>query len=377
MHSERIVSVKKIGIMPTRDISVSNDKHRFYANGVCTSNSFNKSHAVAYGKLTFQAGWLKSHYFLEFMTELLNGEIGSAEPKLDSYLRECRVNGIRILPPDARIGNPFFQIEGRKSIRFGLSFIKGISEKSIMALHKVRNHCGSLTEMLAHDESGLLSKDVVSNLISVGAFDYTGKERASLLNAYYREEQKPNRKRPTQDGIKVLISKMRDQQKRKEAGVNLQKELTIEEIAEAERTYQYEGQAWSLEDKIKIEHELCKCYILNNPLSPFEDLIEDEGYRDIMDIVDGHFEKNEPVNLIAVLKTFTPHTIAKGKSAGKEMCFIEVFDSLMEMNCVIFPEVYEGLEDDLVENCVYVLTGKYDGESMMVMKIVPMMELRS
>ena len=51
MHSEKIVCYKKIGTLPTMDITVSTNKHRFYANGIVTSNS----HAVSYGKITYQS----------------------------------------------------------------------------------------------------------------------------------------------------------------------------------------------------------------------------------------------------------------------------------------------------------------------------------
>ena len=47
MHPEKVIAIKKVGDMPAMDISVANNKHRFYANGMCTSNSFNKSHSVA------------------------------------------------------------------------------------------------------------------------------------------------------------------------------------------------------------------------------------------------------------------------------------------------------------------------------------------
>lgn len=333
--------------------------------------SFNKSHSLGYGKITFQAGWLKSHFFLEFMTELLNGEANSNEPKLDSYLRECKVNGVKILPPDARIGNAYFQIEGKRAIRFGLCFVKGVSEKSVNALHSVKDHCGSFTEMLANDKTGLLSKDVISNLISVGAFDYMGKDRGELLDVYYREELKEGRKRPTPLGIKVMVTKMKDQQKRKENGVKVKKLLTIEEIMEEERSHAYLGPAWSLEEKTKKEFELCKCYIVNNPLSPFEEMMEEEKYRDIMDIVDGHFDKTRPVSLIAVLREFNIHTISKGNSAGRDMCFLDVFDSLMEIGCIAFPETFEKIQENLVPNCVYIFVGKFDGESIILSDAKP------
>lgn len=347
MHSEKIVCYKKIGTLPTMDITVSNEKHRFYANGIVTSNS----HAVSYGKITYQSAWLKSHYFLEFMTELLNGEANSGEPKLDSYLRECRLSGVTILPPDARKANAFFQIENGKSIRFGMIFVNGVTENATNALKDGIPYMGTFTDLLIHDK-GFLKKNIMESLIKVGAFDFMGMNRAKLLERY--------------GVVAELVHKYKTQKKRKEEGVNIRKEYTREEILEKELNMEYFSKDFTLEECIALEHDLCKCYIVNDPLTPFEDMIDSEEYRDIMDIEDKRFDTTKPVKLIAVLREMKPHVITKGKSEGREMCFLDVFDTFKEMSCVVFPEAWDKIKDNMYENAVYVFIGKYDGESLIV-----------
>lgn len=347
MHSEKIVCYKKIGTLPTMDITVSNNKHRFYANGIVTSNS----HAVSYGKITYQSAWLKSHYFLEFMTELLNGEENSGEPKLDSYLRECRTNGVDILPPDARVANNYFQIEGKKGIRFGLGFVKGVTSLATNALRECSGHMDTFTDILMNDK-GYLKKNIMENLILVGAFDYMGGNRAEILNRY--------------SVVKDMVEKYKSQQKRKGEGVNIRKEYTREDILDVEKNTKFFDKKYSMEEYIAFEHQLCKCYIVNDPLTPFEDLIYSDEYRDIMDIVDKRFDRTKPVKLIAVVRSMNVHTISKGSSEGREMCFFDVFDTFMEITCIAFPEVFEKIKEKMFENSVYTFIGKYDGESIIL-----------
>ncbi len=313
--------------------------------------SFNKSHAVSYGKITYQSAWLKSHYFLEFMTELLNGEENSGEPKLDSYLRECRTNGVDILPPDARVANNYFQIEGKKGIRFGLGFVKGVTSLATNALRECSGHMDTFTDILMNDK-GYLKKNIMENLILVGAFDYMGGNRAEILNRY--------------SVVKDMVEKYKSQQKRKGEGVNIRKEYTREDILDVEKNTKFFDKKYSMEEYIAFEHQLCKCYIVNDPLTPFEDLIYSDEYRDIMDIVDKRFDRTKPVKLIAVVRSMNVHTISKGSSEGREMCFFDVFDTFMEITCIAFPEVFEKIKEKMFENSVYTFIGKYDGESIIL-----------
>lgn len=348
IFTRKIVSVEHLGEEHMFDLEIRNKSHNFFlANGIVTSNS----HAVSYGKITYQSAWLKSHYFLEFMTELLNGEANSGEPKLDSYLRECRLNGVTILPPDARKANTFFKIESGKSIRFGLGFIKGVTESAVKALQEGISYMGTFTDLLMNDK-GFLKKNIMENLILVGAFDFMGGNRARIVERYSL--------------VKDMVEKYKTQQKRKKDGVNIRKEYTREDILNAEMNMEYFSKEYSLEEYIAFEHELCKCYIVNDPLTPFENMIESEEYRDIMDIEDKRFNPNKPIKLIAVLRSMNPHVITKGNSEGREMCFFDVFDTFREITCIAFPDVYDKIKEHMFENAVYTFIGKYDGESIIL-----------
>lgn len=86
--------------------------------------AFNKSHAVAYSKLSYQTAWLKYYYPLEFMCALLSNE-GNNE-KITDYLLECKQMGIKIKLPHINFSDNKFSIEGN-ALRMGLSNVKYIS----------------------------------------------------------------------------------------------------------------------------------------------------------------------------------------------------------------------------------------------------------
>src|ERR1051326_4279087 len=60
---------------------------------------FNKSHSAAYGVISYQTGYLKAHYPVEFMAGLLSNEINNTD-KISVFVAECKRMGISILPPD-------------------------------------------------------------------------------------------------------------------------------------------------------------------------------------------------------------------------------------------------------------------------------------
>jgi len=86
---------------------------------------FNKSHAVAYSRLTNATAWLKHYYPLEYMLSLLRNE--EDKDAITDYFIEAKRLGIKILLPHVNKSKSHHEIEG-DSIRIGLSSIKYLSD---------------------------------------------------------------------------------------------------------------------------------------------------------------------------------------------------------------------------------------------------------
>ena len=140
---------------------------------------FNKSHSVAYGRLSYKTAYLKAHYPVQFMCALLNTKKDNQE-KVIPYLSNCKGMGIEILPPDFSKGNKEWQIECN-SIRVGLTYIKGVGKELTLSVQEETNcdYC-SLTDwnsIVEHNNS-----DVVKGLIQAGALDFLGKSRGWMMS---------------------------------------------------------------------------------------------------------------------------------------------------------------------------------------------------
>ncbi len=102
--------------------------------------AFNKAHAVCYGILSYQTGYLKANYPVEYMAASLSVYLDK-EDRVTAFIEECRRQKIPIFQPDINRSVRDFSIEtsseGRSrsgksasttGIRFGLVAIKGLAK---------------------------------------------------------------------------------------------------------------------------------------------------------------------------------------------------------------------------------------------------------
>ena len=96
---------------------------------------FNKAHSAAYAVLSYQTGYLKANYPVQFMAAMLSSELGNSE-KVSHFVAECEAMGLRVLGPDVNESGENFTPVARKdeaapgTIRFGLAGIKGVGEQA-------------------------------------------------------------------------------------------------------------------------------------------------------------------------------------------------------------------------------------------------------
>jgi len=149
---------------------------------------FNKSHSAAYGLVSYQTAYLKTHYPTEFMAALLTSETSKPE-NVVKYIAECKEMGIRVEPPDVQVSDEQFtpnnSAEGL-AIRFGLAAVKNVGENAIASIKNARIEAGgkfkSFWEFCEKVDLRVVNKRVIESLIKAGALDALGK-RAPLMAA--------------------------------------------------------------------------------------------------------------------------------------------------------------------------------------------------
>jgi len=145
------------------------------------SYSFNKSHSVAYGYLSYWTAYMKSHYRDIFFVVKLSTE--KSDKKFLNLIKEARIEGIEILKPDINKSDTDFKIEEEGKIRFGLSRIKGVGEEAVQSIIETRKKgkFRGITDFISRVDSRKVNKKVIEALIKAGAFDFTGEKRTDLL----------------------------------------------------------------------------------------------------------------------------------------------------------------------------------------------------
>lgn len=173
--------------------------------------SFNASHSFCYATLTARTIYLKANYPLEFY--VANLQMARNEPNSQEAIQiiesEMRERGYKLLPPHFIYSGLDFKIEGETGIRFGLSSIRGISDKNMENLKKfiggMKENMDKFSCFMALKNAGL-NIGIVSSLIQAGCMSgyetYEGKDgtkftsrsrlvlEAQLFNLF-TEKEKP------------------------------------------------------------------------------------------------------------------------------------------------------------------------------------------
>ncbi|MFR7474506.1 MAG: DNA polymerase III subunit alpha, partial [Christensenellales bacterium] len=146
--------------------------------------AFNKSHAAAYGIVSYRTAWLKAHYPVETMAALMNSCLQSPE-KIAQYIAYCRKKGIEVLPPDVNGSGVRFEVQDGK-IRFGLSAVKNVGAKAVELIIQERAHkpYEDFFSFLRRVPADALNKRRVESMIKAGCFDSFHVKRSQLMAVF-------------------------------------------------------------------------------------------------------------------------------------------------------------------------------------------------
>ena len=144
---------------------------------------FNKSHSAAYALISYQTGWLKTHYSAAFMAATLTAEIDNTD-KVVILLADCKAMGITIRVPHINDSFYSFNALGEMDISYGLGAIKGVGKGVVENITVERDTNGKFSDLfdLCHRlDLKKLNKRVLEALIKSGSMDCFGVGRATLM----------------------------------------------------------------------------------------------------------------------------------------------------------------------------------------------------
>jgi DNA polymerase-3 subunit alpha len=314
---------------------------------------FNKSHSAAYGIVSYRTAYLKANYPLEYLTALLNSEIGRStikdneESKIVMYLNDVDSFGIKVLPPDIQYSDGKFKIEG-KNIRFGLLAVKNVGEGLTESIKQARMTDGTFQKFKDWDDFlqkidlKSTSKKALESLTKAGAFDSFGKEkfqiRADLLASIDSSVDQATKIKQDKDSAQGFL---------------------FDNSTTINMSLLQQSKALDLFEALDFEKEVLGFYLSGHPLTPMKrDLIAYSNFR--LDKLPE--SKNEDIDFktaqnvrVAGMIISVRKLISKTKKEPYARFKIE--DLYGSVDAIIFPKNFERYSNYLTLNNVVVLKG--------------------
>jgi DNA-directed DNA polymerase III PolC len=133
---------------------------------------FNKSHSLCYAAIAAITVYLKHKYPQQFFLSLLKMANHEPDPTSEIFKiqKEMHLFNLKLLPPSLQKSKMHFSIDN-KDIRYGLTSIKGISDKSAEKLEDFRGEYPNKFELFEAANSSGINRGVLAALIQAGCFE--------------------------------------------------------------------------------------------------------------------------------------------------------------------------------------------------------------
>ncbi|WP_206859639.1 DNA polymerase III subunit alpha [Lysobacter changpingensis] len=302
---------------------------------------FNKSHSAAYALVAYQTAWLKVHYPAEFMAAVLSSDMDNTE-KVTSFLDECRVMGLNVLPPDVDASAYMFEAKDAATIRYGLGAVKGVGRGACEAIVEARRagEFADLLDFCKRVDSGKLNRRALEALTQAGALDKLGKNRASIML------QLPE------------VLKATDQlAKEREAG---QVSLFggFETAAPALHLDLPETDEWPLTQILHGERETLGHYLSGHPFDPYREEVRGLIGNDLSALE--KIWENRPEQRGGwrqEVETIVAGLVVGLRKKGDSQMFVQIEDGRGRLECAFFNESYSEYAQLLVRDRLLVIQG--------------------
>ena len=316
---------------------------------------FNKAHSASYATISYWTAYLKTHYPLEYMAALLEGDLDKFD-RIILDLKECKRLGINVLPPDINKSGYYFTSDDNNSIWFGLGGIKNIGGDLVKLIIKEREKNGEYQNLddFVHRVYEDVGKKAMEYLIMAGTMDSFG-DRLDLLKTFptVYQKEKDDRKASSVGQFDFFSLGQTEE------GQNRTIATPLEKDTETDRNV-----------LLQWEKELLGLYFSSHPLDNLQDLFITKNVVTLEDALE--YKKNNDLLVLGVMINKVRKVTTK---KGDMMAFLSIEDKTGRTDAIVFPRAYEELKDLLNENIPALIVGKLNvrnGEkSIVVEKLKP------
>ncbi|MCC5957925.1 MAG: DNA polymerase III subunit alpha [Rhodobacteraceae bacterium] len=144
---------------------------------------FNKSHAAAYAVVSYQTGYLKANYPVEFMAGVMNCDIHLTE-KLAVYKREVDRMGITVVPPCVNRSRARFDVQDGALV-YALGALKNVGLDAMRLIVDGRSDKPFVTlfDLARRVDLKRVGKRALEMLARAGAFDQLDRNRRRVFDS--------------------------------------------------------------------------------------------------------------------------------------------------------------------------------------------------
>lgn len=300
--------------------------------------AFNKSHAAAYGLVSFWTAYLKANYPAEYMAGLLTS-VGDDKDKAAIYLADCRHLGITVLAPDVNDSSMNFTSVGQ-DIRFGLGGIRNVGANVVNSIVKSRREKGmftSFSDYLGKVDAVACGKKPVESLIKAGGFDSLDHPRKGLLLVH-------------SDAVDAVMGT-----KKAEAvgqfdlfgGGADDENASVFDVA-------IPDEEWETKHKLALEREMLGLYVTGHPLNGVEHILAKMSDTSIPAILEGRIKDGQQVTVGGILSSVERRVNKQGLSWASA----RLEDLTGGVEVMFFPQTYSVLGMDVTDDAIVLLSGR-------------------
>ena len=274
---------------------------------------FNKAHSVAYAMIAYRMAYLKAHYPLLFMKQLLSMTIGNEE-KTKAYIYECKKNNIKVLPPSINLSEQNYIIYNN-SLVFPLTNIKNIGLSNVSNILNERQN-GKFIDVFDFIKRCKLNKNVLEALIDSSCFNEFNINKKTLHS-----------------NLDELINYS-------EIGGLISDELKPELKMENE---------YSLKELLNLELYTFGFYLTNHPVTLYKEKYKSLDLNELDNYINKNVEIVIYVDKIKEIKT----------KNNDNMLFITGSDEISNIDLTLFPKICEKYNNINIGN-ILLIKGKVE-----------------
>ncbi|MCX6471701.1 MAG: DNA polymerase III subunit alpha [Corynebacteriales bacterium] len=316
--------------------------------------AFNKSHAAAYGLVSYWTAYLKANYPAEFMAGLLTS-VGDDKDKAAIYLADCRKLGITVLPPDVNESQRYFAAVG-EDIRFGLVAVRNVGTNVVTAILAAREEKGkfhSFSDYLGKIDVTACSKKVTESLIKAGAFDSLGHPRKGLFLVHV-------------DAVDAVLGTKKAEAVGQfdlfgDAGGADDAGAAIDDVF----AVRVPDEEWDTKHKLALEREMLGLYVSGHPLGGIEHVISAQTDTSLTSLLEKNVSDGAQIVIGGIISAVTRRVNKK----GEPYAVVTLEDLVGGVEVYFFPRAFQAYGMDIVADAVVLIKARVnirDDDNMMI-----------